>query len=348
MDNLFGRVSDVIRRVPGRAYLLLAVLIFAAANSVTRRLTELGAQNLIDGRNPISFCNVLFVGNLCALLVLSVVYKDRLNARSLAELSREIWLKLSVVAVLSGALAPALIFMAIERTSVNNVILVGRLEPPLALALSVLFLKERLNKWVVLGAIVSFAGVALTVVLQPPTDDAISMGNMMSIGRGEVMVAIAAVALAISTTISQANLARVSLGLFTLVRTAVGTVVFFAIVMVLFGWSHFMDIFSPILWRWMFVYGAVIVVGGQLCWFRGLKTTRASEVSLASSFSPVAGVLAAYFILGEVPTSAQYIGGSAIILGIALNQFGVWKQHEGEVRERLKKERDMEVGFKGI
>ncbi|PPT09279.1 Permease of the drug/metabolite transporter (DMT) superfamily [Geitlerinema sp. FC II] len=348
MDNLFGRVSDVIRRVPGRAYLLLAVLIFAAANSVTRRLTELGAQNLIDGRNPISFCNVLFVGNLCALLVLSVVYKDRLNARSLAELSREIWLKLSVVAVLSGALAPALIFMAIERTSVNNVILVGRLEPPLALALSVLFLKERLNKWVVLGAIVSFAGVALTVVLQPPTDDAISMGNMMSIGRGEVMVAIAAVALAISTTISQANLARVSLGLFTLVRTAIGTVVFFAIVMVLFGWSHFMDIFSPILWRWMFVYGAVIVVGGQLCWFRGLKTTRASEVSLASSFSPVAGVLAAYFILGEVPTSAQYIGGSAIILGIALNQFGVWKQHEGEVRERLKKERDMEVGFKGI
>ncbi|WP_017659408.1 DMT family transporter [Baaleninema simplex] len=348
MDNLFGRVSDVIRRVPGRAYLLLAVLIFAAANSVTRRLTELGAQNLIDGRNPISFCNVLFVGNLCALLVLSVVYKDRLNARSLAELSREIWLKLSVVAVLSGALAPALIFMAIERTSVNNVILVGRLEPPLALALSVLFLKERLNKWVVLGAIVSFAGVALTVVLQPPTDDAISMGNMMSIGRGEVMVAIAAVALAISTTISQANLARVSLGLFTLVRTAVGTAVFFAIVMVLFGWSHFMDIFSPILWRWMFVYGAVIVVGGQLCWFRGLKTTRASEVSLASSFSPVAGVLAAYFILGEVPTSAQYIGGSAIILGIALNQFGVWKQHQGEVRERLKKERDMEVGFKGI
>jgi hypothetical protein len=46
-------------QIPGRAYLLLSVTIFAAANSVTRRLNELGKENLIEGRNPISFCNVL-------------------------------------------------------------------------------------------------------------------------------------------------------------------------------------------------------------------------------------------------------------------------------------------------
>ncbi|WP_127080956.1 hypothetical protein [Dulcicalothrix desertica] len=53
-----------------------AVLIFGAANSVTRKLTEIGANNFVDGKNPISFCNVLFVSNLCALLVLIIVLQD--------------------------------------------------------------------------------------------------------------------------------------------------------------------------------------------------------------------------------------------------------------------------------
>ena len=72
-----NKVIRVLERVPGRAYRLLAVIIFAAANSDTRQLTELGSQNLIDGRNPISFYNVLFVGNLTALMALAVSMVDR-------------------------------------------------------------------------------------------------------------------------------------------------------------------------------------------------------------------------------------------------------------------------------
>ena len=59
----------LFERIPGRVYLLTAIIIFAAGSPVTRKLIEIGANNLVDGRNPISFCNVLFVGNLCALLL---------------------------------------------------------------------------------------------------------------------------------------------------------------------------------------------------------------------------------------------------------------------------------------
>jgi hypothetical protein len=72
---------------------------------------------------------------------------------------------------------------------------------------------------------------------------------------------------------------------------------------------------------------------------------------LASSFSPIAGILAAYLILGEAPTFAQYIGGSVILLGIALNQIGVVRQRTKTPTVppvSLAKEIDMEVGFKGI
>lgn len=68
------------------------------------------------------------------------------------------------MAILSAALAPGLIFQALALTGVNNVILVGRLEPPLTLALSVWLLKERVNIWEFLGASAAFVGGSLILV----------------------------------------------------------------------------------------------------------------------------------------------------------------------------------------
>lgn len=350
MSRLIAQTKQLTNRIPGRAYLLIAILIFAAANPVTRKLTELGEQNLIDGRNPISFCNVLFVGNLCALIALVLIYGKQLNIQSLKRLSWTDWLGLIGVAILSGALAPALFFIALDLTMVNNVVLVGRLEPPLILALSVLLLRERVNLWVVAGALASFIGVVLTIVLQPPAADMMTMGGFQ-IGRGELMAAAAAISLAVSTIISKVKLRQIPLGIFSIFRMALGTVVFFSVALKIYGAVHFVDVFSPFLWQWISIYSAVIVVGGQLCWFTGLKMTSASDVSLASAFSPLAGILAAYLILGEAPTVAQYIGGSAIICGIVLNQIGVFRTPAAPpVAPQVSsaKEMDMEVGYKGI
>jgi drug/metabolite transporter (DMT)-like permease len=351
MSRLVTQATHFTRRIPGRAYLLLAILIFASANSITRKLTEIGAQNLIDGRNPISFCNVLFVGNLCALITLLFIYGKQLNPQSLKQLSVTDWLGLIGVAILSGALAPSLFFIALDLTMVNNVVLIGRLEPPLILALSILLLRERVNRWVIAGAIISFVGVVLTIVLQPPDADQMMSMAGFQIGRGELMAAGGAISLAISTIISKVKLRQIPLGIFSVVRMSLGTVIFFSVALKLYGAEHFIDAFSPLLWQWMLIYSAIIIVGGQLCWFTGLKTTGASDVSLASSFSPIAGILAAYLILGEAPTMAQYIGGTVIIFGIILNQIGVSRMHTKiptTPPANSDKEKDMEIGYKGV
>jgi drug/metabolite transporter (DMT)-like permease len=343
-------VSPLLSRIPGRTYLLIAILIFAASNSVIRKLTDLGVQYSIEGRNPISFCNVLFVGNLCALVVLFLVYRQQCTLQNLRSISRKTWWGLMAVSILSGALAPALIFIALDLTAVNNVVLIGRIEPPLILAMSILILGDRVNLWVMAGAIVSFIGVGLTILLQEPTTEMMKMGGL-PIGRGELMAAGGAIAFAVSTIISKVTLKQIPLGLFSLIRTTLGTVIFFIVVLILYTPTHFMDVFSPFLWQWMLVYGAIIVVGGQLCWFTGLKTAGAADVSLASSFSPIAGILAAYFILSEAPTLAQYIGGSIILIGIVLNQIGIFLQPAKSATKPPLipvKEMDMEVGFKGI
>ena len=97
----------------------------------------------------------------------------------------------------------------------------------------------------------------------------------------------------------------------------------------------------------MLIYSAVIVVIEQFTWFIGLKKSTVSEISLASSFTPIAGILAAYFILGEAPNLAQYIGGSIIIGGIIISQIGVWRQ-SAAIPLSYKKEIDRSIGFKGI
>lgn len=348
MSNIIDKNLNLIRQIPGRVYLLLAIIIFAASSSVVRKLTEIGAQHLIDGRNPISFCNILFAGNICAFILLSFIYRQQWNIPNLKQLSKKDWMGLSAVAILEGALAPALIFTALSLTMVNNVILIGRIEPPLTLALSIFLLRERVNRWVIFGAVASFLGVALTVLLQPMPENT---GGFIQVGRGELMTAGWAVCIAVSTIISKVTLRQIPLGIFTVFRTVIGTIIFFALAIKLYGIYHFADVFSPFLWQWMLFYSTVIVVGGQLCFFTGLKQSTASDVSLASSFGPIAGIVAAFLILGESPTMAQYIGGSIIMCGIVLNQIGVLRQTEqtpATSNETTVKEADSSIGFKGV
>lgn len=342
-----------MNQISGRAYLLIAVVIFATASSVTQKLTDLGASHPIDGRNPISFCNVLFVGNLCAFLVLLAIYRQQLNKIAFRQLSSQNWLGLVGVSILSGALAPALTFLALEQTSVNNVILIGRIESIITLALSVLFLKQRVNNWVIVGSVVSFFGVALTIFLQPPSENVMQMAGFQ-VGVGELMIVAAALASAVANLISQVALEQVSLGLFNLVKIVISTIVFLVVALQLFGSHHFIDAFSPLLWKWMLLYGAVIVVGGQLCWYAGLKRTNAGEIAIASSFYPIAGVIAAYLIVGEAPTIAQYIGGLVILMGITLSGVGVAQQTKkvttiSQVMSAQQEiARETKIGFRGI
>jgi len=323
---------------------LAAVLVFAAANSVVRLLYDLGAANPVEGRNAISFCNVLFVGNLCALITLLLVYHREWRRERLAQLSRRDWLALLVVGPLSSALAPALIFLGLENTSVTNVVLVGRIEPPLLMLLAALVLRERPNRWAIAGAVVSFLGVVLVLYLQAEM-------TPFQVGKGEIYAALGAAVLALSTVISKTSLRSVPIGVFTVFRTGLGTIVFFGVTIYLFGAEHFMDAFTPIVWQWMLGYGAVIVVGGQLLWFFGIRHSRGPDVAVATSLSPVAGVLFAFLLLGEEPGMPVLLGGAVIMAGIAIAQAGNMGRWLGALRRRtvgLALELEGRISFKGV
>jgi drug/metabolite transporter (DMT)-like permease len=346
------QLTKLTSRIPGYVYLWLAIPIFGSSSALTRKITEIGAEYFVGGHNPISYCNVLFTGNLCALLVLIAIHRHQWSRNTWRQISRREWIGLVIVAILSGALAPGLIFQALSLTPVTNVLLLGRLEPPLTLALSIWLLRERLNRWEVLGSIVAFTGVVLTLVLQTDRSHMTPVAGFQ-VGLGELMAVSGAICLSIATIVAKKHLTHVPLGIHNTVRTGLGTIVYFGLALWMYGFDHFMGVLSPFLWQWMLLYGTVIVVIGQSLWNIGFRTSSIATASLIGSFAPIVGILAAYLILGEVPTHAQYIGGVVILVGLFLGQLGI-KARTNRLKSigisSMETEQEIEgkMGFKGI
>lgn len=328
----------------GMIFVWIAVIIFASANSIVLLLFDIGAQNPIHGRNPVSFCNVLFAGNVCACITMSVVYRKQWSRETLSKLTRGDWASLAFLAIITGALVPSLMFLALTNSTVTNTILVGRIEPLFLIALSIVFLREKADIWPTIGAGVAFLGVALTFYLE-------ANGSGFSVGKGELQAAAAAVLTAISTIIAKVRLKNIPLGIFTVVRTGLGAIIFFWVTVYLLSFEHFIDLGSTLLWQLMAVYGAIIVVGGQYCWFAGIKAAKTADVSVASSFTPIAGVAFAFLLLGEEPSNAVLLGGVIIVVGIVIGQMHNLKNKLPPLPRFTAKnliESEREVTFKGI
>ena len=335
----------MIGRLPGPALLWYSILVFGAASSIVRVLADLGAQHTIDGRNAISFCNLLFAGNACAVIVLFTIHHRQWSRENLRKLSKIDWSYLVILALLANCAAPWLFFLAIENTMVTSVVLVSQIQPPLLLLLAWLMFKDRIGPWTFIGSIICIVGVALTVLLQPQSDE-------IMVGRGELFAALAAITYAVSTLLAKLRLKDVPLGIFSVFRSAVGTIAFFIIASYLFGPIHFVDLTSPFLWKWMFVYGGIIIVTGQLAWDSGVRKSRSIDVSLATSFAPIAGVLGAFLILGEFPTQAHYIGGAVLMIGITMCLYETKQKDTAEMPEPAETvpnlEAECRAGFKGV
>jgi drug/metabolite transporter (DMT)-like permease len=331
-------------RIPGQLYLWIALLIFGASSSVTRKLTEIGATQFMNGHNPISLCNVLFVGNICALVVMLLLYYSQLTAANIKQIGKREWANLTIVAILSGALAPAAIFRALAISPVNNIILLGRLEVPLILILSRFVLQERLNRYQRIGAVVILLGIIIAVSGNQPS----FLTAGFTSGWGEILTVAAAVSIAIATLINKHYLSDIPLGIYGIFRTGLGSIVFFVLAILLYGTDHFGEMFSPFLWQWMLVYGGIVVAIGQSLWIKGSRESSLTVSAIISCFHPTAGMLFSYWILAELPTMQQIGGSLILLLGLLLSQIKRNPEQENVELSGLRPENAVGNSFKGL
>ncbi len=84
--------------------------------------------------------------------------------------------------------------------------------------------------------------------------------------------------------------------------------------------------------KYVWVYAIIVIIIGQFSWNLGLKHARSGDVSLATSFSPLAALVIAMVLLGEDPGAGLIPGGLIIVFAIAVGQFGRIKTQRAERR----------------
>ena len=320
----------------------LAVMIYASSNSIITLLTDIGQENLIYGRNPITFCNLLFLGSLISLVPMVFLFWRDWTRENLRALTRKQWAYLTGSAILSSALTPGLFFFALEYTTVTNVVLIGRIDPPLFLLASAFFLREKLDLWALAGGLIALVGAVVMIALQGD-------GASFTFGKGEIAAVFATLSFIASTLVTRMGLQGVPLGIFSIYRTLLGTVVYFFWAIYLFGPYHFQDLFAPAVLKWIWVYAIIVIIVGQFAWNLGLKYARSGDVALATSFSPLAGIMIAMILLDENPGDGLIPGAAIIIAGIVVAQYGRRVRRVREEKKELTKAVELESGvnFKG-
>lgn len=309
--NIFSTITPT---QIGMAFAWVGVLIYAASNSLATLLVDIGAANPVaGGRNAITYTNLLFLGSLISLIPMIALFRGDWTRANLRNLTRENWIMLTLSALLSSAITPGLFFLALEHTSVTNVVLVSRIEPPLFLLAAGFFLRERVNPRAFTAGLVALLGAMIIICLRENAKHCI-------FGFGEVAAALATLSYIASAVVARKTLKTIPMGIFSVYRTAAGTAMYFLLVSALMGPSEFRDVLSPVLLSWIWVYAVPVIVVGQLAWFFALKYARSCDMALASSFSPVAGIVFAMVLLGENPGVGLLPGGLLILLAISIGR----------------------------
>ncbi|WP_120501765.1 DMT family transporter [Roseovarius sp. EL26] len=304
----------VVGRMPIRIGLLcawVAVLCYAAANSIASHLVSVGQANpMPDGRNAITFANLFVLSSLISLVPMAFLFRADLTRNNLRKLALNDWFLLTVSALISSALTPGLFFFALEHSSVTNVVMIGRIEPPLFLMAASLFLKERFEKKALIAGLVALLGALVMI----------GFCDTVRLGPGEWAAFAATLSFMSSTLLARKVLKTLPMGIFASIRTVLGVSFYVIFVCVVQGPDQFRGLLSPILLKQVWIYAIVVFVIGQIAWNMALKHAKPSEISLATSFSPVAGVVFAMTLLGEHPGSGLIPGAVLILLAIYIGQ----------------------------
>lgn len=308
------KTPTIVGRFPIRIGLLcawVAVLCYAAANSIASRLVSVGQANpLADGSNAITFANLFVLSSLISLVPMIFLFRKDLTRANLRKLALKDWQLLTISAFVSSALTPGLFFFALEHSTVTNVVLIGRIEPPLFLMATCLFLKERFDKKAMIAGLIALLGASVMIGFCDTT----------TLGPGEWAAFAATLTFMGSTLMARKVLKTVPMGIFATVRTVLGLGFYVILVWTLQGPEQFRGVLSPVLLKQVWVYAVIVFVIGQICWNLALKHAKPGEISLATSFSPLAGIVFAMALMGEHPGAGLIPGAALIMLAIYVGQ----------------------------
>jgi drug/metabolite transporter (DMT)-like permease len=304
-------ISQTFNLVPPQLLVVISRGLQALAIPVVALLITTAATLGGEVKDAISFCNVLFVGNLCASLVVLASFGRKIITHDLKRLRFPLFLEVLGLASLAVLLS-TLIFNALQTTTVTNVVLLARLGPVLYVIGAAALLGQIIGKleWAGFGLIA--LGALATVFTE----------SGFTITTGDLLILASTGIYAIITLMSKRLLPETGVPALLFARNFFSAIVFFIIANVLFGPSHFGNAFYGPLWIIMAVYALIIVVASQLAWFRAIETLPPASIAKWTVFTPILAVGYAYVLNGERPSVVQILALTLITLGLVVSNIG--------------------------
>jgi len=220
------------------------------------------------------------------------------------------------IAAVSGAvgiaLADTLYFRALNELGAGRMGVIGNLFSPFVIALSYLFLGERLTALQLAGFVLVSTGV---VVVHPPQ----ATPGMRRFGRGFAYGALAVLLMAAAIVLVKRVLERNDLFWVSAVRLGGGVVV----MALLAGWQRLRDGRGAAALGtrgWLLLVAAAFVgqMLSMLLWLAGYKYTSASVAAILNETASAFIVLLAWLLLREPLTRRRVLGVALTLGGVAL------------------------------
>jgi drug/metabolite transporter (DMT)-like permease len=206
------------------------------------------------------------------------------------------------IGLLVGA-STAFNYVAVSYIDPGTASLLAQTSTIFALALSLLWLRERLNRLEVLGALVAIVGV---FVINFQAGDYWRLGSLLVLGSSFMY--------ALHAAIVKRHGGQLEFRNFFLWRVAstTGFLLIFTIARGQMMWP------APRAWIILIAAGTVDVVISRVLYYRALRWLRMSVHTIILTLSPVITILWSIALFGELPTLQGLIGGAAVIAGVAI------------------------------
>lgn len=244
-----------------------------------------------------------FYRMLFSILIMSPVFFMKYT-QEIKVLSRRDWLFTSIAGVFL-AFHFILWFESLNYTSVASSTVLVTLQPLFAFAGTYFFFKERLSvKTLVAGGIAVLGSVL------------IGYGDFKISGMalyGDILALIACALITAYLLFGQDVRKRVSLMTYTFVVYGVSTITLFFYIV--FKGESFGP-YPASEWMWFLLLAIIPNLLGHTLFNWSLKWVSTNVISIAILFEPVGAAILAYYILGEMLSASQIIGGSVVLAGI--------------------------------
>ncbi|MCD4723409.1 MAG: DMT family transporter [Bacteroidales bacterium] len=287
-------------------------LIGAFAISIAAALWGVDGIVLTPNLYNLNVAFVVFILHILAFLIMNTfLFREY---RELKRFDQSDVITFFLIALLGGALGTmsmvhALFLVNFEKLTI--VILLQKLQPIFAIALAVIFLKERMKRYYFFWASIAIiAGYFLTFGSSVPNFD--TGDNTL---KAALFSLLAAFAFGSSTVLSKKILGKYSFQTATFFRYGFTSLIMLIIVLSAGSYVQFENITNE---NWLiFLIIAVTTGSGAIfLYYYGLKKVRAVIATICELFFPVTAIILDYLINDQKLSWVQWVGAVILLLAI--------------------------------